>query len=295
MSKKLRIDFGGTKIKIACFSDTDDIADINKTAIYYLDSFAWQHEQINNLVNTNLWYSIQNRFNIWDFDTISLCGPFVTDSYGNITESWLISQKSVPADFAIRMQEVSGKKVEVMNDGMAWIRGAAFVNEKKHIGLKHPILIFSIGTGVGVGYCQKKYDSLMFETHEISSLQIPFHQTIEASGRQDLTEAWQIHHIIGKEFFNWISDNNLNWNFEKIRYEYTNRLLALINDLCCYNTFNINNTPTIAFSGGSAWYVSASQLRNSHFFSNRKLFIFRENFIEFQPDIIPLIGMNYEI
>jgi hypothetical protein len=291
MQKKLRIDFGGTKIKIACFSDTDDIADINKTAIYYMDSFAWQHEQIYNLVNKSLWYGIQNRFKLWDFDSISLCGPFVTDSFGNITSSWLLEQKSVPKDFVFKMQEVSGKVVKVINDGMAWVRGAAFVNKKASLGIDYPLMLFSLGTGVGVGYCEIKNNSFKFETHEISSLLSSFPETKEASGRHDLSEAWQIHHIIGKEFFKWISDNNLNWNFEKIRYEYTKRLLAVLRDLSLNNAFNINNVQTIVFSGGSVWYISASQLRQSDFFAHRKLFIFRDDFTGLKPDIVPLIGL----
>jgi hypothetical protein len=123
---------------------------------------------------------------------------------------------------------------------------------------------------------------------ELSSWQHAFPSLEGAAGRP-VTEPWEVHSILGTAFFDWVTQDKRHWPYQRIRVEFTNRVVGLLGDIIPVIDRHSGPTKTIAVGGGNVEFVSIRAVEDRFGLQVKSLWGQR---VSISPDLIPLLGLH---
>ena len=98
-----------------------------------------------------------------------------------------------------------------------------------------------------------------------------------------------MHQVLGKRFFEWVAAEKSHWSFLRIRKEFSQRVVALAEDLLPLLVRRMGEVKTIVIGGGNSDYVSVRLLQNQ---TGCEVQSFRSRTLRIDPDFVPLIGLH---
>ena len=217
-----------------------------------------------------------------DYDEIAICvpgpvwgGKFVREDLKGI----------VPTNLYSELRQRTDKPVHLYKDADAWAVGAVSYSREEGKSLDLPAIILVFGTGVG---CSIASGSETFLSVEISNWPFNFPKLEKAAGKGG-TQSWEVHQILGKRFFAWVESDRKNWDHDRIRAEFSKRVVALIQDMSGRLSNRAGRLESVIVGGGNAKFVSERTLEKECGLRVRSLWTER---IGTDPDIIPLLGLQ---
>lgn len=280
----LCVDIGGTRIKYSVLPQKPNLKDIGSAKLFDLRTLGWLNKSFSNLFSNNHWASITSNKNISNYTDLAVCVPGPI-SEGKYFERNDLIDCGIPKNLKVSIQNSLNIPVTLIKDADAWAIGVEkyFKLTKKDINFPAIVLVF--GTGIGV--------SIIKSSNEIYSIEISKapcefnHLSYKAS--HPIDQSWTVHNIIGNRYFEWISQDNQNWSYDKIRVEFTSRINAFILDLKKILPNNINEFETIVLGGGNSEYVSVKKLEND---TGKNVITLCKKHLPINPDFIPLLGLS---
>ena len=131
-------------------------------------------------------------------------------------------------------------------------------------------------------------DGRRFDSLEISEWPHAFPSLARASGVA-VDEPWQVHHILGARFFEWVASEKRHWSYARIRAEFSKRCVALVDDLVAALAPRVGEMATIFIGGGSSEYVSLASLRER---TGSEVKSIGTRTLHIDPDLVPLVGLH---
>ena len=108
----------------------------------------------------------------------------------------------------------------------------------------------------------------------------PWNRSLQTAALQN---SWDVHGFLGQRFFQWVDQEQNQWDYPTVRSQFTDRLVALLEDIG-----NAYLQPkTVFIGGGNAEYASAREVRRRTGLSVVPL---RPSELEISPDLVPLLG-----
>ena len=153
----------------------------------------------------------------------------------------------------------------------------------------HPAIAVVLGTGVGLSASPVEGE---FLTLEIGAWTAPFPELVRVSGRGvPPDKPWEVHDIIGRVFFDWVASRNPSWDHERIKKEFSKRVVALLKDVLPIVSAKLGAPRTIMVGGGNEEYVALQHLHeafSSEVLSSSDLC----GSAGINPDLVPLLGLH---
>lgn len=283
MSKIFCIDIGGTRIKGAVLDERINFKDLKNIRVKVIRTLGWLNSSLARIISQEHFGSLTYDNDNEEFEIISIGVPLKVKNSGLNVYGHYKDKNGVPSNLIKELNYYSDCEVRIMNDAAAWIRGIhnyAFLNSLK---LKYPLLCIILGTGVGVAYLD---DKLNVKTEEMSDKKLKFSNLSKVTNAK-INEGWKIHKLLGDEFFNYLKKHCYQWTYEKIREEYTKRILALLLDMKKHDIMNFKKARTIVIAGGNNEYVIEKKLKTK---IDKNFLTLVSNKVQINPDIIPLLG-----
>ena len=277
--KNLCIDVGGTRIKAAIIQSISTLEAIQAIPKIAIGSLGWLNRSLPEIVSSDNWASIVNQIDD-KFDNIAICVPGPVEN-GRFRRNDL----DVPEKLLDKFNKISPKPVSILEkDADAWTSGACHYLKLTKNPIHYPAIALAFGTGIGLSMAS---DEKIIYSIEISQWAHGFSHLQKAAGKS-FSEPWKVHHILGLNYFTWVKENKMHWDYERIRREFTKRLIALMLDIEPTLSKHVGKVRTLIIGGGNSQYVSLHGL-------NHKIPIKIESLwdrkISIDPDIIPLIGL----
>ncbi len=262
--KVLCIDVGGTRIKFAVLTDTS-LQQLAAKPARVIDTLGWLNSSLPHIVNKEYEGSVASIAG--EFDEVVICVPGKVDAGGCFHRLGL----TVPENLKQQLIERCGRKVTVFNDGVAWMLGISHL-------LCDDIPTLLLGFGTGVTAC-------IFDTEKgVEGVELyakAWPKLIEAHGNEGWTNTgWIAHAICGVNFFKWVKHHHAEWDYSKIRQEFTRRVKALIADMA-------PKERRIVLVGGNSSYIQVTALS-----ADFQYITYTHPKLEtVSPDLMPLLGM----
>jgi len=282
-SKILCIDVGGTRIKAAVMSGPLGINELKMITPSTMRSLGWLNGSLPKIISVDHWAGMISKISD-DYLEIAICVPGPVKG----GQFYRNDRASVPRNLQSECQKYAkNKKVRIYKDADAWMAGAIAFRKLSHKTLKYPAIALIFGTGVGLSAA---LDETSIQSLEITELPIPFEHLAEGSGCP-IDKKWKVHDILGKQFFEWVDNHQKEWDYDRVRKEYSKRVVALFNDIAPHLSRYAGNINTLIFGGGNAEYISISHLSEKCGVQIKSLYS-RDS--EVNPDVVPLVGL-YEL
>lgn len=281
-AKRLCIDIGATRLKCAVLPRPTNWEDLSGLQTDAMRILGWLNRSMEDLLNPRNGVALNHarrQLPACDSIAIGLCTEL--DASGKI--SGHLRGRGVPADLKERFERQTGKRVILINDAEAWLRGALTyceLNPSKPggsvAGKRSLALIF----GTAVGWASGK-DPKCVVPEEFNP---GFKATHLSKAAGTNVDGWAVHRILGKPFFDWVARDKPDWSYPTIRKEFTRRVIALHKDI-----ESLRGRPdTLFIGGGNAEYVSIREVEKS---LGVPVIVLREPELEIPPDLVPLLGL----
>lgn len=284
----LCVDIGGSRIKSAILPvRTESIDAVATTRVFAMRTLGWMNHSLPDLLNKNLWTSLthpQRQLKLFNSVAIALPGPVQSDGAFDRQDLW---RNGVPRNMKQQFSKYVGCRVEVVNDAEAWLRGALVYSDLTSRKIRFPCLAIVLGTGVGLAGASSPDDISQIE---VSGLPNNYPSLTKAASAS-IKESWHVHRVIGNRFFAWVGEEKKKWDYLRIREEYTDRLIAFLDDLNALIPDRFRFPKTLFLCGGNAEYASVRGIEKR----SKGLVVsplrYEEEFQLNTPDLVPLLGL----
>jgi len=282
MKNILCIDVGGSRIKAAVLPKELDVNGLGKYKIETMRTLGWLNQSLPEIVSNENWASLAGQKKLSDeYSEIAICvpGPVRNGEFER-------TDVSVPRDLQRRLENISNKPVLLVKDADAWTAGAATFARLTNKPFNFPAVALAFGTGVGFSVACDR-DRIL--SVEMSQWPWDFPSLQQASG-QPIKEPWMVHHILGKQFFEWVDEKQKDWTYERIRNEFSNRVSALLKDTIPRISKAVGDVKTVIIGGGNSEFASVRSLQEQFVDIEVKSLWHRK--VSVNTDIIPLLGLH---
>jgi hypothetical protein len=284
MNNILCIDVGGTRIKAAILKDNIDLNILRNTEVEVIRSLGWLNASLPNVISRTHPSSILQRcIKLADYDSISISVPAQVINNGTEITGYYVEKRGVPPDLKKAFEDQGNCEVVIMNDAICWLSGALNYCRLYSIEVEYPCLFIALGTGVGIGFSKHSHH---IEHLELSNYHHHFSCLGQASGTL-VDKGWKVHVCLGEKYFYSLKSDHKAWTILDIQADFTERLIALLLDIEAKGIDHLLDFKTIFIGGGNAEYINYHNLRSK---LQKKLFIFKADNLEINPDLIPLLG-----
>jgi hypothetical protein len=279
--KTLCIDIGATRIKWAVLESVNRLSDLACVRVQTMRTLGWLNPELKNLLDKNNWRAILHH-NQGDlkFDRVSIGICAALDGDGRVVGHLL--QRGIASDLLASFQRrVTPTPVSLVNDAVAWIRGAVRYAKLACPAHEFPALALIFGTGVGLAVANSFDES---RPQEFDG-RFDGKHVAEAAEWKGTFNPWDVHRVLGKPFFEWVERDNWRWKYQEVREHFTRRVAALLEDIKRSYV-----RPRVLFiGGGNAEYVSARRIEE---INGVHVLPIRQNELGgLNPDLVPLIGL----
>jgi len=281
----LSIDIGGTSITAAVIKPSMSFDQLKNLHTVKFRSLGWINETLPEIIISD---EVKQFAGTFDKAVISV--PFVLNNEENIIDptDYYVKSKKVPFNLPEKISELINKPVTIENDAVAWMRGNIRYQKMINNEIEFPALTLCLGTGVGLAVAK---DEANIEEYNIGKRFSgnDFPKLTRAAGYylfKDPT-ANKVHAILGDGFINWIKKKRSDWDYTKIKFEFTNRLVALLHDIESHGPLKYQEFETLFLCGGTSKYVDNFLLEME---TNIDIIYHRIDSMGINPDIIPLYG-----
>jgi hypothetical protein len=282
--KVLTVDVGGTRIKAAILPEQLDAELLSWQPVVVMRSLGWLNEHMPKLFSPEYPASLVGHPDLArDFSEVAVAVPGPVDA-GRFQRADL----NVPRELHKALSDQAGTRVTLVKDADAWIVGCDVLCKLLGRPMAHPAIAVVMGTGVGLSASPVEGE---FVSLEIGAWTAPFPELVRVSGRGvPRDKPWEVHDIIGRVFFDWVASRNPSWDHERIKSEFSKRVVAFLKDVLPIVSAKLGAPGTIMIAGGNEEYVALQQLREE--FSSEVLS--SADLCEsagINPDLVPLLGL----
>lgn len=281
----LSIDIGGTSITAAVIKPSMSFDQAKNLHTVKFRSLGWMNETLPEII-------IYNEVNQFEgaYGKAIISGPFVVNNERNIIDptDYYVKSKKVPFNLPEKVSELINKPTTIENDAVAWMRGNIRFQKMINNEFEFPALTLCLGTGVGLAVAKDEVNTVEYNIGKSFSGG-DFPKLTETAGFTWLNNwtANKVHEILGDSFINWVKNKKPNWDYNRIKSEFTKRLIALLDDIESHGQLKSQKIKTLFLCGGNSKYVDKSMLEIE---SSINIIYHRNDSIEINPDIIPLLG-----
>ncbi len=210
MTKRLCIDIGGTRIKWSILPLPIDLENLRSLNVCSIRTQGWLNQTLDSLLDPSHYAGILNKVgdlsNIRDI-AVAICAPI--SSEGRVLDP---QRRGIPPDLRERFAQTSGRSVALINDAEAWLKGAVTYWKLSGRPFNYPAMVLTFGTGVGFAWAE--------DQHRIASIE--FDHTFVFTELANAVEwrkfePWQVHAVLGNEFFVWIGKDKPDWSYPRKR------------------------------------------------------------------------------
>lgn len=292
VSKILCVDIGGTRIKAGVLSHEAGQREVQGAQVVVVPTLGWLNDSLPRLLSTENVSAILRRGLVEPEHgeiRVSVPGPVTEGRYFERHDLWA---QGVPRDLKRAFEEHSDPlSVWLIKDADAWAAGIVRCAELFEIPLEYPSLVLTVGTGVGISAARSP-DVLM--SLEVAASPPCAWDRITAAAGPSISESWQVHQVLGREFFAWVAAEKKRWSFERIRREFTKRVIAFVLDArdslseCLGEEFDAFRS--LVVGGGNAGHISVQDLERE---TGHKVRVLSRPAFPVIPEVIPLLGLSH--
>ncbi|MHC4129269.1 MAG: hypothetical protein ACYS15_18885 [Planctomycetota bacterium] len=292
MSKILCVDIGGTRIKAAVLPPEASHRDAQGAQLVMVPTLGWLNDSLPRLLTPENVSAILQRGPVepeYDAIRVAVPGPVTEGRYFERQDLWA---QGVPRHLKGAFEKHSDPlSVWLLNDADAWAVGIVRSPELFQTPLEYPSLALTLGTGVGI--------SVASSPSEIVSLEVAASPSITwdrltATAGPTIHDSCQVHQILGREFFEWVAGQKKRWSAERIRQEFTKRVIAFVLDArdSLYEGLgeDFGAFKSLVVGGGNAEHVSLRDLKRETAHDVRVL---ARSALLVVPEVIPLLGLSH--
>lgn len=281
----LSIDIGGTSITAAVIKPSMSYDQLKDLHTVKFRSLGWINETLPEII-------ISDEVNQFEgtYDKAVISGPFVLNNEKNIIDptDYYVKSKKVPFNLPEKISELIDKPVTIENDAVAWMRGNIRFQKLNSNKIEFPALTLCLGTGVGLAVAKDEVNIMEYNIGKSYSGS-DFPALTKTAGYYFLKDqtANKVHAILGDRFINWVKKKRSDWDYKRIKSEFTKRLIAMLDDIESHGPLKNHEIKTLFICGGNSKYVDESMLEIEN---SIDIIYHRNDSIEINPDIIPLLG-----
>lgn len=284
-SRILCVDIGGTWIKAAVLPDGAARRDVEQAVLHRIPSLGWLNESLPRLLSPEnpAWSSRLERGP--DAIRVALPGPVGEGRHLGRTD---LLHRGVPRDLKGAFeQHAGGPPVSLIKDADAWAVGAIRFAELFGTTLEFPFLTLTFGTAVGVSAAMSPVDVVSLE---ISATPADVWVPLASVATHPIAESWQVHRILGRDFFDWVEKEQPHWSFERIRREFTARVIAFVRAAREHLEADAGGFRKLVIGGGNAEFVLDDDLAAG---AGLEVGMLLRPAIGIDPYLIPLLGLSH--
>jgi hypothetical protein len=283
--KIMCVDVGGTRIKAAVLPEQLDTAILSQQPVFVMRSLGWLNEHMPKLLSSEYPASLVGHPQLArDFSEVAVAVPGPVED-GRFRRDDL----NVPRELQRAFSDQVGTSVTLVKDADAWIVGCDVLCKLLGRPMSHPAIAVVLGTGVGLSASPLEGG---FLTLEIGAWTDPFPELERVSGRAvSRDRPWEVHDIIGQVFFDWVASRNSSWDHERIKWEFSKRVVAFLKDVMPIVSAKLGAPRTIMIGGGNEEYVALQHIRDAFsidVLSSSDLC----GSAGINPDLVPLLGLR---
>lgn len=281
----LCVDIGGTRIKAALLDEPLDATSLSRQRVVVRRSLGWLNAHLPRLFSREDPASLLADPRLsGDVSRVAVAvpGPVVGGRFRR-------DDLDVPRDLRRVLSEQAGVPVTLARDADAWMGGFDVLCRRIGRPLAHPAIAVVLGTGVGLSATDEEG---RVRSLEIAAWTTPFEKLGRAAGRAVPRERpWEVHHMVGRPFFDWVGSEHWDWGHERIARELTDRVVALLEDVLPGVDPGRSAPHTIVLGGGNVEYVDLARIREA----------FQAEVVcsadlcspaDIDPDLVPLLGLR---
>lgn len=284
MKRVLGVDIGGTRITASILTNPIDLAQIKAAKVTSVSSVGWLNSSLPRLLAPDEWAGLRSAdVGLAPFDRAAIAMP--GESVGGLWRCWMNAQ-GVPADMVGAFTDAARMRVGVCNDGQAWARGAALYRDLLGQPCRLPAAVLTFGTGIGLGVVRPSGRAVGLEISELSN---DFINTSRVAGLK-VNPAWRVHHVCGRQFFDWLSAERPSWSYHDVREHFTARVAAVLLDIeAGLSAAAGGRVWTLYIAGGNASWVSIRGLR-ANLGGNVQVEALTDAKLGFSAGLLPILG-----
>jgi hypothetical protein len=292
MGKCLCVDIGGTRIKAGVLPCDAGPRDVQRAQVVAMPTLGWFNGSLPRLLSSENVLAILQRGHIEpQYDEIRVAVP------GHVTEGRYFERhdlwaRGVPRDLKAAFEEYSDPlPVWLIKDADAWAAGTVRCAELFETPLECPSLALTFGTGVGISVATSP-DALV--SLEVAGSPPRTWDRLAAAAGPSIHQSWQVHQILGGEFFDWVAAEKRHWSAERITQEFTKRVVAFVVDAQESLQEGLGKDfgvfKSLVVGGGNAEYISFRDLERE---TGHKVRVLARPRIPVVPEVIPLLGLSH--
>ncbi|MHC4415369.1 MAG: hypothetical protein ACYS0G_08810 [Planctomycetota bacterium] len=287
-SRILCVDIGGTRIKAAVLPRNTSRGDVERAPVGAIPALGWLNDSLPQLLTAENVAHLLRRGRIepgHDAICVAVPGPVSEGRYFHRTD---LLKRGVPKDLKSAFeQHADPLPVSLIKDADAWAAGVIRYAELFGMPLEYPFLALTFGTGVGISAAMSPGSIVSLE---ITATAPGMWEPLEKESSHPIAESWQVHKILGREFFEWVATENCDWWLERIRQEFTKRVIVFVRAAREHLGRDPGVFRTLVIGGGNAEYIVAEDLAGDAGLDVRLLL---PPVLAVNPDIIPLLGLSH--
>jgi hypothetical protein len=181
--------------------------------------------------------------------------------------------------------------VGLIKDADAWAVGTVRCPELFETPLEYPSLALTLGTGVGISAARSP-DVIV--SLEVAASPPGAWGRLTAAAGPSIRESWQVHQILGREFFAWVAEQKKDWSAERIGQEFTKRVIAFVLDARESLSEGLGEDlgvfKSLVVGGGNAEHISVRDLERE---TEHNVRVLARPAIPVVPEVIPLLGLSH--
>lgn len=271
----LCVDVGGSRIKCALLSRRATLEDLKNTSVSIYDSSKWLNGTFPKVFEAMPKESITSSLGIH----VAMPGKIIDHAFFERDDI------SVPRSLKDEIEKNTGVTAFLESDDVTWLRGMIEFQKLRKKKIQYPCACIAIGTGVAVSIALSDTQCVSFQIEKCREF-----KALERNTGVQLKHLWEVHQLIGREFFATASENQMSES--SIREEHTKRVSALIEDLM--NKFREDgiNIESLFIGGGNSRYLTLNELKTKH--SDIKIVGMTPSTMQkhhINMDLIPLLGL----
>lgn len=278
VSRILAVDIGATRIKWGSFQLPLRRDECLATRTGSRPSLGWLNGHL-----PELFAASRSEFGVAHLDgvAVALCSPVHRE--GASVQGWL-RRHGVPEDLQAHLEQVSGRPVWLVNDAVAWLRGAIRLCALLNLPFERPAYLFTLGTGAGIarvdetGGCHALEFQGWFKGRRVAET---------AGWHSAVFLPHQLHQIVGRDFFEWVRHDHLDWSEARIQLEFSRRVAAMIRDVCKDRQKLEPAARTVLIGGGHAPYLLPQEIAQR---CGARLILLHTLVPGGSSDLVPLLG-----
>lgn len=288
----LCVDVGGTRIKLGVLPLEASRKDVLGARVVVLPSLGWLNDSLPRLLSTENVSTLLRREHVepeYGEIRVSVPGPVTEGRFFERPDLWA---RGVPRDLEREFEvHCAPLAVSLVKDADAWTAGAIRCAQLLEMPLEFPSIALTLGTGVGI--CVAASPSELLSLEIAASPPGVWDRLTTAAGRS-IRESWEVHQLLGHEFFAWVAAEKGRWSVERIRHEFTKRVSAFVLDAREGLAECLSGGPeafkSLVVGGGNAGYLSVGDLERET--GHGVQLLARPEFTGF-PEVLPLLGLTH--